>query len=98
MSLLSPAREQFAPGHFLRKWQIFVCLYDILRKNLAEELENMPLEIGEEYISYAQNYHDSYKDLIAELKTRGFGHVAMKPYDPAKLKVPSEEIASGAWV
>lgn len=57
----------------------------------AEELENLDLEIGEEYISYAQNYHDSYKDLIAELKRRGFGHVSMEPYDPAKLKVPSED-------
>lgn len=51
----------------------------------------MQLEIGEEYISYAQNYHDSYKDLIAELKAKGFGHVSMEPYDPAKLKVPSED-------
>ena len=46
-------------------------------------------------VSYA---YKIIKQLNNELKAKGFGHVSMEPYDPAKLKVPSEEIASGAWV
>lgn len=56
-----------------------------------EALESLDLEVGGQYIAYALDYHDLYKDLIADLAGKGFGHVAMEPYDSAKLKVPTED-------
>lgn len=56
-----------------------------------EQIEELDLVPGEQYIVYGTDYYDGFRHLVAYLSNYGYGHVLFDPFDPNMLEVPPQE-------
>ena len=56
-----------------------------------QDIEELGLTVGQQYIVYGMDYFDDYQFLVEYMKTTSFKHVKFAPFDPALLREPKEK-------
>ncbi len=56
-----------------------------------QDIEDLGLVPGQQYIVYGMDYFDEYQFIVEYLKQSSFKHITFAPFDPAKVKTPTED-------
>lgn len=57
----------------------------------AEQIQELNLVPGQQYVVYGVDYYDGYRFLEAHLNWEGYSHVQLKPFDPSLLEELTED-------